>query len=118
MRGLLSGCIDLVGRKAAAETAMDFCFCNTLHTRDGFFSGELEYAVSTWHKHLLLPKICEAHGVAPDEVCHIGDHENDIPCFERVGMAVAFRPKTPAVKTAAKYVIDDFRELGPILGIG
>ncbi len=117
VRGLLSGCISQVGKKAAEETGMDFCFCNTLHTRDGVFTGTLDYAVSTWHKHLLLPEICRMHGVRPEEICHVGDHENDIPCFERVGLAVAFRPKTEEVARTAKHSIDDFGELGRILGV-
>jgi phosphoserine phosphatase len=115
VRGLLSGCVDMAGKKAAAETDMEFCFCNTLHTRDGVFCGTLDYAVSTWHKHLLLPEICQKYGVLPEEICHVGDNDNDIPVFERVGLAVAFRPKTEEVKKMAKYVIDDFRELNQLL---
>jgi phosphoserine phosphatase len=117
VRGLLSGCLDLVGRKAAAETELDFCFCNIMHTANGVFSGTIDQAVSPWHKYLLLPEICRRYNVAPEEICHVGDHENDIPCFERVGLAVAFRPKHPEVAQAAKYSIDNFAELGRILGL-
>lgn len=117
MRGLLSGCVDVVGHKAAAETALDFCFCNIMHTENGVFNGACEMFVSPWHKHLLLPDICRQYEVAPEEICHIGDHENDIPCFERVGLSVAFRPKTAEVGKMANYVIDDFAGLGPILGL-
>jgi phosphoserine phosphatase len=117
VRGLLSGCLDLVGKRAAAETQMDFCFCNTMHTRDGVFLGTTDHAVSPWHKHLLLPQIRQPYNLAPEEVCHVGDHENDIPCFEQVGLAVAFRPKVPQVAKAAKYVIDDFAELARLLSI-
>jgi phosphoserine phosphatase len=117
VRGLLSGCLDLVGKKAAAETEMDFCFCNVMHIENGVFSGAFDQAVSPWHKHLLLPEICRRYHVAPEEICHVGDHENDIPCFELAGLAVAFRPKLPEVGKAAQYVIDDFAELGRILGL-
>jgi phosphoserine phosphatase len=117
VRGLLSGCLDLVGKKAAIETELDFCFCNVMHVEDGVFSGAFEQEVSPWEKHLLLPEICRRYNVAPEEICHVGDHENDIPCFERVGLAVAFRPKLPAVAKTAQHIIDDFAELGPILGL-
>jgi phosphoserine phosphatase len=117
VRGLLSGCLDLVGKRAAAETEMEFCFCNTMRAENGVFLGTTDHAVSPWHKHLLLPQIRQPYNVAPEEVCHVGDHENDIPCFEQVGLAVAFRPKVPQVAKAAKYVIDDFAELGRLLGI-
>jgi phosphoserine phosphatase len=117
VRGLLSGCLNLVGHKAAAETEMDFCFCNIMHTENGVFSGTINLAVSPWHKHLLLPEICRRYNVAPEEICHVGDNENDIPCFEQVGLPVAFRPKHPEVQKLAKYVIDDFAELGRILDL-
>jgi phosphoserine phosphatase len=117
VRGLLSGCLDLVGRKAADETGMDFCFCNIMHTENGVFRGTIEQAVSPWDKHLLLPEICRRHNIVPEEICHVGDHENDIACFERVGLAVAFRPKLPSVEKAAKYIIEDFTELGRVVGL-
>jgi phosphoserine phosphatase len=115
VRGLLSGCLDLVGRKAALETEMEFCFCNIMHVENGVFSGTFDMAVSPWEKHLLLPDLCRRYNVAPEEICHVGDHENDLPVFERVGLPVAFRPKLPKVGKAAKYIIDDFAELGRIL---
>jgi len=65
VRGLLSACLDLVGQKAAAETAMDFCYCNIMHVENGVFSGTHDLAVSPWEKHLLLPDICRQYGVAP-----------------------------------------------------
>ena len=117
VRGLLSGCLDLVGRKAALETEMDFFYCNTMHVENGVFSGAFDQEVSPWEKHLLLPDLCRQFNVTPGEICHVGDHENDIPVFQQVGLSVAFRPKLPQVGKSAKYVIDDFAELGPILGL-
>lgn len=117
VRGLLSGCLDVVGKKAAEETALDFCFCNVLQTEAETFSGTMDYAVPVWHKHLFIPEICRKFNIAPEEMCHVGDHENDIKCFAEVGLAVAFRPKLEAVAKAARYVIDDFRELNRILGL-
>ena len=117
VRGLLSGCLDLVGKKAALETEMEFCFCNIMHVENGVFSGTFDMAVSPWEKHLLLPDLCRRYNVAPEEICHVGDHANDLPVFERVGLPVAFRPKLPEVQKGAKYVINDFAELGRILGL-
>jgi len=117
IRGLLSGCLDVVGKRAAAEMELDFCLCNILHTDDGVFSGTMDYAVPVWHKHLFIPGLCEKYHVAPEEICHVGDHENDIACFEQVGLSVAFRPKLEQVARSAKYVIDNFSELNGILGL-
>jgi phosphoserine phosphatase len=117
VRGLLSACLDVVGKKAATETALDFCFCNIMHVENGLFTGTFDMAVSPWEKHLLLPDLCQRYKVTPEEICHVGDHENDIPCFESVGLSVAFRPKHARVAKAAKQVINDFAELGPMLGL-
>ena len=117
VRGLLSGCLDVVGKRAAAETELDFCFCNTLHADDGIFSGTMDYTVPVWHKHLFISELCKKYQVAPEEICHVGDHENDMACFECVGLAVAFRPKKEEVGRMAKHVIDDFRELNKILAL-
>lgn len=116
-RGLLSGCLDVVGQKAAAETELDFCFCNILHHDDGVFSGTMDYAVPVWEKHLFIDKLCEKYKVTPAEICHVGDHENDMGCFEMIGLPIAFNPKVEKVARMAKYVIDDFRELEKILGL-
>ena len=117
MRGLLSGCLDVVGKRAAAETDLDFCFCNTLHADGGVFSGTMDYTVPVWHKHLFISELCKQYQVAPEEICHVGDHENDIGCFECVGLAVAFKPKKAEVGRMAKHIIDDFRELNKILAL-
>jgi phosphoserine phosphatase len=117
VRGLLSGCLDVVGKRAAAETEMDFCFCNVLHAENGTFSGTMDYAVPVWHKHLFIPELCKKYLITPEEICHVGDHENDIDCFAQVGLPIAFRPKLQSVSRAARYVIDNFRELESILGL-
>lgn len=111
IRGLLSSCVDIVGQHAADETAMEFTFCNRVHHRDGVFTGTLDYEVPTWEKHLRLPEICGKYNVTPEEICHIGDNENDLSVFERVGLSIAFNPKKEEVAKMAKHVITDFREL-------
>ncbi len=117
VRGLLSGCIDMVGKKAAEDHSMDFCFCNTLHRENDIFLGTCDYAVPTWEKHTFIPQLCQKFGVTPEEICHVGDHENDISCFEQVGLAVAFNPKKEEVGRKAHHIIRDFAELNQILGI-
>lgn len=117
IRGLLSSCVDLVGQRAADETEMEFTFCNRVHHRDGVFTGTLDYDVPTWEKHLRIPEICAKYNVVPEEICHIGDNENDLSVFERVGLSVAFNPKKESVAKMAKHTIGDFRELNQILGL-
>jgi len=116
-RGLLTTAIDLVAKKAEEELGFDFCMCNTLHRNNGTFAGTLDYDVPTWLKHTKLLRICGKYFVKPKEICHIGDNENDVDVAEKVGMFIALKPKTPKVEKKGDYVVNDFFEVGRILGV-
>ena len=115
IRGLLTSSIDLVAKRAADELKLDFVLCNVLHRSNGNFKGTLDYNVPTWKKHEKIAEICERYKILPREMCHVGDNENDIKCFEMVGLGIAFDPKTESTRKAAKIVITDFRDLIDIL---
>lgn len=108
-RGLLTTAIDLVAKKAEEELSLDFCVCNTLHRNNGTFAGTLDYNVPTWQKHIKLLSVCRKFGVWPEEICHIGDNDNDLSVAEKVGMFIAMNPKTEKVKHAADFVAYNFR---------
>lgn len=116
-RGILSTAIDLVAEKAAEELGLDFCLCNVLHRQNGNFTGTLDYNVPTWLKHIRLLRVCRKCGVWPEEICHIGDNDNDIGVAEKTGTFIALNSKTEAVKQVADYVAKDFFEVGKILGV-
>lgn len=44
-------------------------------------------------------------GIAPSQVCHVGNGTNDIPIFGRVGAGVAFNPDDATVAQASDHVI-------------
>lgn len=117
IRGLLTTAIDLVAEKAVEELELEFAFCNILHRNNGYFTGTLDYRVPLWTKHEKIEEICEKFKIKRGEICHVGDHENDIAVGEKVGLFVAFNPKTKNTEKAAKYVINDFQELGKILSL-
>lgn len=117
IRGLLTTAIDLVAEKASDELDLDFCFCNVLGKENGIFNGKIDYLVPLWDKHFVLENFCKRKGVSLEKTCYVGDNENDISCFEIVGLPIAFNPKTKETEKAAKYVINDFRELNKILSL-
>jgi len=117
IRGLLTSAIDLVAKQAQKELGLDFCFCNTLHRNNGHFSGSLDYLVPLWEKDRLLPQICREYNVNLEEICHIGDNENDIPVAEKVGLFIAVNPKTRKVETLANYIAEDFNQVSSFLGL-
>lgn len=118
IRGLLSASIDLVAKRAAEELDLDFVFCNKIHKEKGYFTGTLDYDVPIWKKHEKIREICDKYEVFPEEICHIGDSDNDISVGERVGFFVAFDPKPNLLKYIQKnnvLIINDFRKLERII---
>ncbi|MBS3090648.1 HAD hydrolase family protein [Candidatus Pacearchaeota archaeon] len=116
LRGLLTTSIDLVAEKAQEELELDFSFCNVLNRNNGFFTGTLDYNVPIWRKHKKIGEICRQYSIIPEEICHVGDNENDISVGRKVGLFIAFNPKKEEVANNAKHVIHDFRELIKIFG--
>lgn len=68
-----------------------------------------------WDKGKSLDLVLEKYSLKEEEICYIGDHLNDIPIFERVGLPIAFNPKDERLKEKVKYIIYDFRELWDLI---
>lgn len=65
----------------------------------------------------VLHHLCEELQTSPEHVLTVGDSENDICALRGAGNSVAFQPKTPAVRDAAKHVLhDDLRGILKLLG--
>lgn len=83
------------------------------HPRSGGEIGSVErYAFEKWPA--LADKL-DRKGIAPAQVCHVGNGSNDIPVFENVGRGVAFNPSDPSVQAAAVATVegDDLRDVLP-----
>ena len=53
-----------------------------------------------------LEAVLEERGLAPSDVCFVGDDLNDIPCLRLVGFPVAVANARPQVKEHAAYVTE------------
>ncbi|MGH1343977.1 MAG: HAD hydrolase family protein [Nannocystales bacterium] len=62
--------------------------------------------VGTSDKIASLEEICDAFGVTPERVCHIGDGPDDADVFEAVGYGVAVADAHPIALEAAAVVLD------------
>ncbi|RLG15699.1 hypothetical protein DRN69_02615 [Candidatus Pacearchaeota archaeon] len=115
IKGIISSGVSLVANRIVEELGFDFSVSNFIEVKGGRFTGRGETTMNLWRKDLDLLQAVEGRGVSLENVIYVGDNENDIPIFSLVEVSVAFRPKTEETKRAAKYVIDDFRELEEIL---
>jgi HAD superfamily phosphoserine phosphatase-like hydrolase len=53
-----------------------------------------------------LRHLLERMGLSREHVLAVGDGENDICLLRAAGMAIAYQPKSEAVRRAARYVVD------------
>ena len=114
-KGILSNGLGLVADELRTEFGLDFYMADELVIRKGKFTGEVLAGMPNRDKKKGLEIICNKYQVEPQQICYVGDHENDLVVFEEVGKAVAFNPKTDKVREKAHYVISDFREVLKII---
>jgi phosphoserine phosphatase len=106
--GILSSGVDLVADRVSEELGFDFAIANRLFIRDGYFTGESETVVDLWKKDEVLVKISKEKKLPLSEICYVGDHMNDVPAMEIVGLSIAFNPKDRDLVRIADYVVHDF----------
>jgi phosphoserine phosphatase len=115
VKGLVSSGINIVAEKVKEELNLDFQISNYLEIKKRVFTGKGKEIVGLNDKLQVLEDVLEQHNIKLNETCFIGDNFNDVPVFEKVGLAVAYNPKTEDVGKKADYIIYDFRELNKIL---
>lgn len=109
--GILSSGVDLVSEWVRRDLGLDFAVANHLATSGGRFTGESETRVDLWKKDEAMRRVAEELGLPVSRICFVGDHLNDVPVMQIVGLAIAANPKDDRVRDAADHVILDFAEL-------
>jgi Cof subfamily protein (haloacid dehalogenase superfamily) len=92
-------------------------FEDHLHTlkKTGYTTSEpglLDIAENTVNKGLGVQKLTETFRLQPEEVCTIGDYDNDISMLQYAGFSVAMGNALPNVKKHALYVTATNNESG------
>jgi HAD superfamily phosphoserine phosphatase-like hydrolase len=113
--GILSSGVDVVADWVRRDLGLDFAVANRVHVRDGVFTGTSETIVNLWAKDVALRALADERGIRLEQICFVGDHVNDIPVMEIVGMAVAANPKDGALSAVADHVIERFVDLPPLI---
>ncbi|KAF0178719.1 MAG: hypothetical protein FD161_1763 [Limisphaerales bacterium] len=117
---------------SAAETVRrrvfaDFAIAHLMRFRHEKATGRVTFAPAMrepvkCRKHRLcklnvLHHLCAELNVPPDRVLAVGDSENDICVLRGAGNSVAFQPKRPSVRDAAKHTLEeDLRGILKLLG--
>ncbi len=114
-KGILSNGLGFVADELCKQFNLNFYMADELIVEDNIFTGEVVAGMPNRDKKKGLELICNRYQVEPQQICYVGDHDNDLVVFEEVGKAVAFNPKTNKVREKAQYVISDFREVLKII---
>lgn len=109
--GIVSSGVDLVADRVRVELGLSFAVANELSIADGVFTGEAVVRVGLGDKRAVVEAEARRLGLALGEIAFVGDHLNDIPVFEAVGLAIAYAPKTPEVAAAARSVVHHFHAI-------
>ena len=115
IKGLVSSGINIVAEKVKEDLNLDFQVSNYLEIKKRIFTGKGKELVGLDNKLQSLEEVLEKNNIGLNETCFIGDNFNDVPVFEKVGLAVAYNPKTEGVGKKADCILYDFRKLNKIL---
>ncbi len=113
--GILSSGVDLVADYVREDLGLDFALANHLEIVNGRFTGGSETRVDLWQKADVLRGIASAQRLALSEICYVGDHLNDVPVMQIVGLAIAVNPKHEALEHAADHVTQDLARIPDLI---
>ena len=106
----LSSGFDLNVEDVARDLGAAGWCANILHQDRGRIVGRMTVRVPYGGKGPIVQEIIDRWGVDPRQVVAVGDSETDIRMFERVGRAVAVRPRSEAVSQAADVTLPDLTD--------
>ena len=115
--GIITDSFQIVAETVRRRVFADFTFSNLMRFTRGKASGNVTICPAMVHpagckehdvcKFNALRYIMDRTGIAPHQVLAVGDGDNDICLLQAVGTSIAFEPKTPAVRAAARHVIEN-----------
>ncbi len=113
--GIVSSGVALVAARVQEELGLDFFVANELVIADGVFTGEAVVRVGLADKLPVVQAEARKRNLELQEIAFVGDHLNDIPVLQAVGVGIAYAPKEASVTQAARFVVDDFRQIPSLL---
>ncbi len=115
--GIITDSFQVVAETVRRRVFADFTLSNLMRFTRGKASGNITICPAMLHpdgckehdvcKFNALRHIMDRTGIAPHQVLAVGDGDNDVCLLKAVGTSIAFEPKTPAVRAAARHVIEN-----------
>ncbi|MHA1379586.1 MAG: HAD family hydrolase [Candidatus Helarchaeota archaeon] len=103
---LLSSGISLLADKLKNRFGFDYSISNQILTdNEGYLTGEVICKVAYNNKDSAINNILKKLNIKLSQCIAIGDNENDLSLFKKVGRSIAFNPKNSKVKESADFII-------------
>jgi len=102
---LLSAGLSFVTERIHREIGVDAALANELLVKDGRLTGEVKVNVSFNNKDEALRLILKKFDARMSECVAVGDDETLIPLFKKVGLGIAFNPRSKNVERHANVVV-------------
>jgi phosphoserine phosphatase len=112
---LLSAGLSFVTERIRKEIGVDAALANELIAKNGYLTGEVKVNVTFNNKHEALRSMLKKFNTKTNECIAVGDDETLIPLFKKVGLAIAFNPRSKEVEKHADIVVksDNLRSVLP-----
>ncbi len=109
-KGLVSSGVDVVAQKVQQDAGLDFILVNEVHLNDGIFTGTGKINVGIADKGSLVRTLLGSYNVPKEQAVFFGDHFNDIPAWQEVGMPLGINIKSEVCHPYLQLQFDDFHE--------
>ena len=109
---LLSSGIHLQAKKLKEKFGFDYAIANKIILdENGYLTGEVVCNVAYNNKDIAISGLLNKLNIKFSECIAVGDNENDISLFEKVGRSIAFNPKSQKVKATFTIYGNDLRDI-------
>jgi len=103
---ILSSGLSFFANQIKDDYNFDYAIANAPQVDPaGRLTGKIKVGVSFDDKDLVLQRFLEPLNIQLEECIAVGDGENDIPLFKKVGFSIAFNPVNDLVAQAANVVV-------------
>lgn len=105
---VITGSFNVLAERVQSEMGIDdvVAHCNLEFDDEGKLNGWKLTPCDYEGKVGAFLGLARKHGADPAECVYIGDEVNDIPIFQKAGLAIAFNCNKEVVKKAAHVVVD------------
>jgi HAD superfamily phosphoserine phosphatase-like hydrolase len=117
--GIVSSAMNIITDEVSQELGLDFATSTQLDIRDGVITGIPKHIPRLFGKGELVRNIAQEHDIGLEHIAFFGDHINDIPVFDIVGLPIAVCPKDEVkqevIEAARGNVVYNLMDAIPII---